>query len=387
MPIKFSIEKEIFLKDFFEKKPHVFKKSYDSTFISRNEIENIYNRSDLASFEGLKLMYNGILDKDEYLEYYDDLGKTRYRYINSRLYDYLNAGATLVANGIINEPKIDYLAKYCSSFTDSHAFSSLYLAYGEKSSFKPHWDSRDIFVIQLTGKKRWVIYEPSFKNPTYLHQSKDIEHIYPCPSEPYDDFILEEGDVLYLPRGWWHNPLPVGEETIHLSVGIFPPYVPDYLLWLSNKINDFEIGRGSLPRSWEKAKKDVNILSKFISDYLCSENTYNEFLQSFCSEQRTPSKLNLDLFCNSKDKKLSNNACLRINSNNNLSIDNGYVICNGIKLNLDTESIKLLKKVDETPYISLENLLSLFEHKDHDKVKELIYNLGYQNILEIVNEL
>ncbi|WP_222941669.1 cupin domain-containing protein [Xenorhabdus sp. TS4] len=386
MTINFNIEKKYFLDNFFEKKPYVFKGIYDVNFINRSEIEDIYNRSDLESFEGLKLMYNGILDKREYLESYQDLGNTRYRYIYSKLYDYLNAGATLVANGIINEPKIDYLAKCCSSLTDSHTFSSIYLSYGEKSSFKPHWDSRDIFVIQLTGKKRWVIYEPSFQNPLYVHQSKDMEDIYPCPSEPYDDFVLEAGDVLYLPRGWWHNPLPVGEETIHLSVGIFPPYVFNYLYWLSNKINDFEIGRKSLPRSWVQAKSEIEDLSKFIFKYLGSEEAYNEFLQSIGSEQRIPNKLNLDLFCNNKSK-LSDKAYLRINSNNNLSIDDGYVICNGIKLNLDHRSTELLKKIDDNPYISLKKLLSFFETEMHEKMKELIYNLGYQNILEIINDL
>ncbi|PHM72082.1 50S ribosomal protein L16 arginine hydroxylase [Xenorhabdus kozodoii] len=332
-------------------------------------------------------MYNGILDKREYMESYQDLGNTRYRYIYSKLYDYLNSGATLVVNGIINEPKIDYLAKCCSSFTDSHTFSSIYLSYGEKSSFKPHWDSRDIFVIQLTGKKRWVIYEPSFQRPLYVHQSKDMEDIYPCPSEPYDDFVLEAGDVLYLPRGWWHNPLPVGEETIHLSVGIFPPYIFNYLYWLSNKINDFEIGRKSLPRSWPQAKGEIEALSKFIFEYLGSEEAYNEFLQSIGSEQRIPNKLNLDLFCNRNNNKLSDKACLRINSNNNFSIDDGYVICNGIKLNLDHGSTELLKKIDDNPYISLEKLLSFFDAEMHEKMKELIYNLGYKNILEIINDL
>ncbi|CDH00350.1 cupin domain-containing protein [Xenorhabdus bovienii] len=386
-PIDFILEKNDFLDNFFEKKPYVFKNIYDINYISRHEIEDIFNRSDLSSFEGLKLMYDGIVDKNEYIESYGDLGITRYRYIYSKLYDYLNAGATLVANGVINEPKIDFLAKCCSSFTDSHSYSSIYLAYGDKRSFKPHWDSRDIFVIQLTGKKRWVIYEPSFPKPVFTHQSKDMENVYPCPSEPYDDFVLEAGDVLYLPRGWWHNPLPVGEETIHLSVGIFPPYAFNYLHWISNKMHDFEIGRKSIPRSWKQAKNEIEELSEFIYEYLGSEEAYNDFLQSFSSTQRTPSKLNLDLFCNNNNNIFPEKTRLRINSNNNLSSNDGYIICNGIKLNLDVGSVEIIKKINENPYISLERLLSFFDSKKHDKIKELIYKLGYQNILEIINDL
>ncbi|MBS9429740.1 cupin domain-containing protein [Photorhabdus akhurstii] len=386
-PINFPIDKKDFLENFFEKKPCVFKQIYDDDFIKHSEIENIFNRSNLPSFEGIKLMYNGIIDKTEYIESYNDLGTRRYRYIYSKLYDYLNSGATLVANGIINETKIDQLAKACSSFTDSHPFSSLYLSYGEKSSFKPHWDSRDIFAIQLSGKKRWIIYKPSFPDPVYLHQSKDMENTYPCPSEPYDDFVLETGDVLYLPRGWWHNPLPLGEETIHLSVGIFPPYAHEYINWLSYKITDIDIGRKSLPRSWKQAKDEIDILAKYVIDNITSEDSYNEFLKSFSDEKRVPSKLNLRLFCGKKHHSISKTSRLRINSNNNLSIDEGYIICNGAKVNLDQFSIHLLSKISEIPYISFENLLSFFDHSKQKNIEDLIYKLGYQDILEIIDDL
>ncbi|MDW0387780.1 cupin domain-containing protein [Mannheimia haemolytica] len=42
-------------------------------------------------------------------------------------------------------------------------FSSLYIAFNTQRSFKSHWDSRDIFAVQMQGKKRWIIHTPTFK--------------------------------------------------------------------------------------------------------------------------------------------------------------------------------------------------------------------------------
>ena len=36
------------------------------------------------------------------------------------------------------------------------------------------------------------------------------------------DFMLEDGDALYVPRGCWHDVSAVGEESLHLTLGFNP---------------------------------------------------------------------------------------------------------------------------------------------------------------------
>ncbi|EPH1775108.1 JmjC domain-containing protein, partial [Acinetobacter baumannii] len=113
------------------------------------------------------------------------------------------------------------------------------ISYGNEddSSFRAHWDTRDVFVLQLVGRKKWILYEPNFEYPLPSQQSKDMEHVVKCPTtEPYMDVILEEGDLLYVPRGWWHDPVPCGERTVHLSVGTYAIYRNDYLHWIIQNI-------------------------------------------------------------------------------------------------------------------------------------------------------
>lgn len=69
-----------------------------------------------------------------------------------------------------------------------------------------------------------------------MHRSKDMPEYDPNLDDVYMDIVLEAGDILYLPRGWWHDPVPVGEETVHLAVGVFPAYVNNYLTWIAQNM-------------------------------------------------------------------------------------------------------------------------------------------------------
>ena len=52
--------------------------------------------------------------------------------------------------------------------------------------------------------------------PLYMQQAKDMPHITP-PTTVDMEVILEAGDILYMPRGWWHNPMPMNCETFPFS--------------------------------------------------------------------------------------------------------------------------------------------------------------------------
>jgi hypothetical protein len=40
--------------------------------------------------------------------------------------------------------------------------------------------------------------------------------------DPVDDFVLEAGDTLYLPRGWPHEAATSDEDSLHITVGVQP---------------------------------------------------------------------------------------------------------------------------------------------------------------------
>ncbi|MFI5664652.1 cupin domain-containing protein [Streptomyces sp. NPDC051684] len=88
--------------------------------------------------------------------------------------------------------------------------------------FDDHYDVHDVFVVQIKGRKRWLVHEPVHPDPLRDQPWTDRrEAVAEAAREPaYIDTVLEPGDVLYLPRGWLHAAEAQGEVSVHLTLGV-----------------------------------------------------------------------------------------------------------------------------------------------------------------------
>jgi 50S ribosomal protein L16 3-hydroxylase len=78
----------------------------------------------------------------------------------------------------------------------------------------PHFDSYDVFLIQLAGRRRWRI---GAQRDAVLRDDVPLKII--ANFKPEEEFVLEPGDMLYLPPGWAHDGVAVGPGCITGSVG------------------------------------------------------------------------------------------------------------------------------------------------------------------------
>jgi 50S ribosomal protein L16 3-hydroxylase len=81
----------------------------------------------------------------------------------------------------------------------------------------PHVDSYDVFLLQVLGRRRWRIgrnVRPALLPGAPL---KVLEHFV-----PEHDWLLEPGDMLYLPPGWAHDGVAEG-ECMTCSIGFQAP--------------------------------------------------------------------------------------------------------------------------------------------------------------------
>lgn len=332
-----GISSEDFIENFQGKKPLIFKKAFENTSsFNWSYINSIFDKSNHLSPD-FKLLYDGVRRKDEYVESYYDVGELRHRLIKPALYDFLRKGATLIANKITKDDLVGLVASEISRFTQRQVVSSAYLSFGEKDSFRSHWDTRDIFAIQIVGRKRWIIYEPTFDEPLFTQQSKDLEEKYPHSQEPFMDFVLEEGDILYLPKGWWHNPLPLGEPTFHLSIGTFPPLSIDFIQWVLSRMSDYPVVRKSL-RCWDHDKDNLIKISDSVKGLITSRDSYEAFMNDYFLSLRSESGIASEIFGNSIFQCIEKNHRLILSSINYFGLDSGYIIANGVKVNVDSTS-------------------------------------------------
>ena len=81
----------------------------------------------------------------------------------------------------------------------------------------PHFDSYDVFLLQAHGQRRWRI-----------GRQKDLSLVDGLPLkilanfQPEEEYVLEPGDMLYLPPGWAHDGIAVG-ECMTYSIGFRSP--------------------------------------------------------------------------------------------------------------------------------------------------------------------
>ena len=148
-----------------DKKPILIKSAFDPSYISQEEMNEIFLCSDPAH-ENFKIAYESrVLAKSEYTELYQDIGDPQVRLKQQVVYELLGKGATLIANKVVNSAKIFRIENEMSAITGRRSLTSAYLAYRSMDSFRSHWDTRDVFALQFAGRKRWVINAPSFSNP------------------------------------------------------------------------------------------------------------------------------------------------------------------------------------------------------------------------------
>jgi ribosomal protein L16 Arg81 hydroxylase len=157
----------------------------------------------------------------------------------------LAAGATLVLDSMEElAPKVGQLA---SSFRDAlHANThvNLYAGWHSNRGLDLHFDTQEIMVLQVAGRKRWQVYRPTRLNPLPDDEGAPLKPVGP----PVWDGMLEDGDMLYIPRGWWHMAFPVGEPSLHLTLATEPPLGTHLLAWLVAKLRLHEVVRAGVPR-------------------------------------------------------------------------------------------------------------------------------------------
>lgn len=93
-------------------------------------------------------------------------------------------------------------------------------------SVGPHFDYYDVFLIQGEGRKRWQIstIEPDTSNclsGVDLRILRDFT--------PVHDWVLEPGDMLYLPPGVAHHGVAIDEVSITYSVGFRSPTEAEFI--------------------------------------------------------------------------------------------------------------------------------------------------------------
>jgi hypothetical protein len=132
-------------------------------------------------------------------------------------------GATLVLQGLhrLWPPLIDFARRLGGELRQPVQVNAYLTPPGNKG-FATHYDTHDVFVLQVDGTKRWRIHPPVLTDPLEKQAwgGRAAEVTATADGEPALDVVLAPGDSLYLPRGWLHAAEAQGERSLHLTLGV-----------------------------------------------------------------------------------------------------------------------------------------------------------------------
>lgn len=150
------------------------------------------------------------------------------KYINSdtslnlnQLYKAYDEGNTIIVNGLQQfwEP-LAVFTQELQTYLNHLVVPNLYLSPKNSQGLLAHYDTHDVFVLQIEGSKNWQVY-PAPQPVPLLGSFQPIIPQENLP-QPLIEVTLEAGDLLYMPRGFIHQATTAEPSSLHITIGVYP---------------------------------------------------------------------------------------------------------------------------------------------------------------------
>ncbi|TCZ66102.1 cupin domain-containing protein [Roseicella aquatilis] len=171
--------------------------------------------------------------------------------VAARVQDWVRRGASVVLNDVDSlTPGLAAVSQALESAGLGKAQGNVYISWQSHKAFPSHYDTHDVWAVQVEGEKTWNVWEgradwpiphPAFRTEGQAHHEQ-------AKGRLREKVLLKAGDLLYLPRGWYHDALAEAPASVHVAFGMHAPLGMDVLNILHERaLYDVEF-RKPLPR-------------------------------------------------------------------------------------------------------------------------------------------
>ncbi|CBG69250.1 MULTISPECIES: JmjC domain-containing protein [Streptomyces] len=170
----------------------------------------------------------------------------------------LNSGGTVVLDHVdFFDPTLEVACRALGWWSGELTSANAYLAVGDTDGFNLHWDDHDVIAVQLSGEKSWEVRGPSRPAPMYRDAERNL-----APSEEVLwRGTMQAGDVMHIPRGFWHTATRIGSgddgHSLHVTFGLTKRTGVTWANFLSDAARADEDFRTDLERSDGTADGEV----------------------------------------------------------------------------------------------------------------------------------
>jgi hypothetical protein len=137
----------------------------------------------------------------------------------------MSQGASVIADDVQDlTPSLRYLSKGLSQAFAGHVGAHIYSSFQGVQAFGTHFDLHHVFAVQTEGEKTWRLYANRADRPTtFPFDSPEVRRwLSESRGEVMTEVRMRPGDVLYLPRGWYHDAVATDGASLHVTFSITP---------------------------------------------------------------------------------------------------------------------------------------------------------------------
>jgi lysine-specific demethylase/histidyl-hydroxylase NO66 len=188
----------------------------------------LLNQTSIWNERTLKLVYNGEPIPPE--QYCVDVTTQSGRALQpspARVQPLLAMGASAICGDVQNlTPELRALTNALSGSFAGLVGANVYCSFGGVHAFETHYDLHHVFAVQVEGQKTWRLYGNRAESPVELPaDSAEAKRWFAQSRGPLmRELVMRPGDVLYLPRGWYHDALTTEGASLHVTFSVTPLY-------------------------------------------------------------------------------------------------------------------------------------------------------------------
>lgn len=276
------ISKETFLAEYFERKPLIIRRedrAYYKDLLSLQVLEHTLTANVLPREMAFIANATKQVDPSEYTTP-DGNGDP------VRIFQQFADGGTIVFNQLQTiHPPLAALCRSLEREISCRFQTNIYLSPAKAQGFPSHYDSHDVFVLQVEGTKHWIIYNTPIELPFKGQPFRKDEM---PKGEITMEFDLFPGDMLYLPRGVMHDAQTREDMTIHITLGALTTTWTELLLEAAAKVAITDVDfRRSLPPGFANTgydRSEAKAYFKSLLTRLAEKTDFEGALDHFADE-------------------------------------------------------------------------------------------------------
>ena len=230
-----GISPKRFMKEYWQKKPLLVRGAIPAFALSGQTLASPLSMDDLANLASQKNVESRLIQSKPWSLGHGPFKKTEIPALTERDWTLLVQGV----NG--HHPAAKTVMSWFRFIPEARLDDLMISIAGPNGGVGPHVDSYDVFLLQMAGRRQWKISDQknlSLKDGLPLKILKNFQAT--------DDWVLEPGDMLYLPPNIAHDGIALDAGCQTWSVGFRVPTYKELIneiLWRTTEAleNDPEL--------------------------------------------------------------------------------------------------------------------------------------------------